>query len=86
MPSRDDLRKYTCPVCGKDFYVENKDSPSHCPFCMSILSLNPEYLTAYQCSITGATFTLIEANEISHCGVLGGRKQACVDCKNIIEK
>lgn len=86
MPSREDLRKYTCPVCGKDFYVDNKNLPSHCPFCMSLLSLNPAYRTTHKCALTGATFTMIEAHDVTPCGALGGRKQACATCENVIEK
>ena len=86
MLSIEDLSEYKCPECGKNFYVEYENSPSHCPFCMSLLSLNHAYITTYKCAITGATFTITEAHETGTCGALGGREQICAECENIIEK
>lgn len=86
MEPKSTLKKINCRECNKSFYIENGDSPLYCPHCRELISSDSPLVNTHKCTLIGASFTSMEAREITACGALGGMLQRCATCENVVER
>ena len=86
MEPKNNLKRINCRECDEVFYIEIDTSPLYCPHCRTPISSSSPLVNTHKCKVIGASFTSMEAQEISPCGALGGMLQRCSTCENSIER